>query len=73
MLESLEKRDDDWYMLEFPHVFGMVGEAAIGPLADYLADLAKLEYPRSCAAHGLCQVAMTVSDVRSRVVAMCVF
>ena len=68
MLNQLDDQDDQWYLEEFHHVFGMAGQRAIRSLAAYLADQTNAEYPRISVAHGLCEIAKRHPKGRSRVV-----
>ena len=65
---ELAERGDDWYLSEFPNVFGLVGEPSIAPLGNYLADRTKLEFPRISAADGLSKIGQLHQECRSRVV-----
>lgn len=55
-LNDLDLADDDWYLEEFPDVWGMVGEAALAPLAKFMADGTNQEFPRVATASGIVQV-----------------
>ena len=64
-----DEADDDWYLEEFPVVFGMIGPPSLSPLASYLSDSANLLYPRAAAAGGLFHVAQHHSESRGASVA----
>ena len=64
--EELDELDDDWYLEEFHHVFGLIGPPAIEPLAAYLSDASHGEFPRSKAANGLREVARHFPECASR-------
>ena len=66
--DELSRIGDDWYLEEFPHVFGLVGQPAIQPLAAYLADESRREFPRSAAASGLREIARHYPEWRAEVV-----
>ncbi len=44
---------DDWVAEDMPHVFGMIGEAAVPALKSYLSDINNGVSPRIVAAHAL--------------------
>jgi hypothetical protein len=69
LLSHLDDESDDWVFEELPHVFGKIGEPAIGPLAHLAADDSKLDSIRSIAARGLHRVAHYHADTRDRIVA----
>ena len=68
MVEELHHSDDDWYLEEFPHVWGMIGEATIDPLSRYLADDQNGEFPRCAAINGLREVARYHPQTRDQTV-----
>ena len=68
--DELDELDDDWYLEEFHHVFGLIGPPAIEPLAAYLSDDSHHEFPRGKAANGLREIARHFPEVRERVVAI---
>lgn len=68
--DELDERGDDWYLEEFYHVFGLIGEPAIEALAAYLSDDSYGEFPRGQAASGLCEIAKHVPETRERCVAI---
>ncbi|MFT5324582.1 MAG: hypothetical protein ACI8P0_002446 [Planctomycetaceae bacterium] len=68
MMEELDQSNDDWYLEEFPHVWGMIGEAAIVPLKRYLANDQYLEFPRCAAISGLGDVARHHPETRDQAV-----
>ena len=39
MMDPLDAVDDDWYLDEFPPVLAWIGQAAFGPLSEYLPDV----------------------------------
>lgn len=69
MIASLDAMEDDWYLDEFPSVFGMIGAPAFEPVNRYLANLDHGEFPRICAASGLVRMAERHPDMRDQVVA----
>jgi len=72
MLEMLERLDellDDWSFEEFPYVWAMIGEAAIDPMAAYMADGSHGEHSRVCVAHGLCEMGKRHAALRDAAVA----
>ncbi len=68
MQEELNDSNDDWYLEEFPHVWGMIGEAAIDPLSRYLADDRNGEFPRRAAISGLREMARYHPETRDQAV-----
>jgi len=68
MLDPLSTSGDDWFSMEFPEAFGCFGEAAVGPLREYLADGAHRLYARSAVAGGLRCVAENGSRARDEAV-----
>jgi hypothetical protein len=69
LLTHLGDESDDWVFEELPHVFGKIGEPAIGPLTRLAADDSKPDSIRSIAARGLHRVAHYHADTRDRIVA----
>jgi hypothetical protein len=67
--DELDEREDDWYLEEFHDVFGLIGPAAIPPLAAYLADDSHGQFPRTSAANGLREIARRFPETRDEVVA----
>jgi hypothetical protein len=65
--DKLDDLDDDWYLEEFHQVFGLVGPAAIEPLAAYLSDNSRGEFPRVKAANGLREIARRFPETRAKV------
>jgi hypothetical protein len=68
LLQRIDELDDDWVDEEMKLVFGMVGPAAIDPLARYLGEPNHGEFARIAAAEGLRQIAQQHPEVRDRVV-----
>lgn len=66
--DKLDEIGDDWYLEEFHHVFGMIGEPAVDLLAAYLSDDSRGEFPRGKAASGLCEIVRRCPHTRDRVV-----
>jgi len=64
LLDFFEKREDDWGLEEAPVVLGMIGAAAIGPTAAYLADATHGLYARVAASAALCEVGKLHPDCR---------
>ena len=53
IMNRLAELHDDWYLNEFPQVFGMIGPTAIPALAAYMADTSNRNFARSAAASSL--------------------
>ena len=68
MQNHLDDEDDDWYLSEFPEVFGMIGLTAVPTLAAYLAEKLNGEFPRISAADGLYQIAKQHPEARDNIV-----
>jgi len=68
LLDLLDARGDDWYLHEFPNVFAWIGPVAAPALTDYLADPGHRDFPRSCAAHSLRELAKRYPSVRDEVI-----
>ena len=68
--DELDELDDDWYLEEFHHVFGLIGPPAIEPLAAYLSDDSHGEFPRVKAANGLREIVRRFPEAREQVVAI---
>ena len=66
--DELDELDDDWYLEEFHHVFGLIGPPAIEPLAAYLSDDSHSEFPRVKAANGLREIVRRFPETREQVV-----
>jgi uncharacterized protein len=59
---------DDWALSELSKVMGMIGEAAIAPLAVYLNERHHDEFARVIAADGLAEIAKHQPECRERVI-----
>ena len=46
LLDRAEELDDEWMKEDFPEVFGLIGPAALAPLAAHIADTSRAEYSR---------------------------
>ena len=60
--------EDDWALSELPTVMGMIGEAAIVPLAAYVNERSHDEYARVMAVDGLAEIAKRQPACRERVI-----
>lgn len=56
ILHQIDDDEDDWLSSDAHTVFGMIGSAAIEPLADYLADEFNPMYARSVAGSALAEI-----------------
>ncbi|NQV27298.1 MAG: DUF1186 domain-containing protein [Rhodopirellula sp.] len=65
--DELDDLDDDWYLEEFQHVFGLIGPPAIDQLAAFLADETRGDSPRQNAASGLVTIARRFPETRGQV------
>jgi len=70
IMDRLDEARDDWYLAEFPHVFAMIGPAAIPALAAYLADTSNHNFPRSVAATGLKEIGRRHPDAMPQVMSI---
>ena len=68
ILHQIDDEDDDWLSADAPTVFGMIGEAAIEPLAKYLADEGNPMYARSAAGSSLAEIGKVHPEGRDRCV-----
>ena len=68
--DQLDAVGDDWYLEEFPQVFGLMGPPAMEPLASYLGESAHAEYSLVNAASGLREIAVRFPETRGRIVAL---
>jgi len=68
--DELDELGDDWYLEEFHHVFGLIGPPAIEPLAAFLSEDSRGEFPRAKAANGLREIACHFQESRGQVVAL---
>jgi hypothetical protein len=59
---------DDWSADDLPHVFGKIGESAIGPLTRAARNEAIPDYGRSIVVRGLRHIAQNHSDLRDAIV-----
>jgi hypothetical protein len=66
--DKLDEQDDDWYLEEFHHVFGLIGPPAIEPLATFIGDDAHREFPRVKAVNGLREIVRRFPETREQVV-----
>jgi hypothetical protein len=64
VMDWLNENQDDWYLSEFPHVFGWIGPASLAPVADYLADDTHRLFPRVAAAGALGDLAQRHPETR---------
>jgi hypothetical protein len=69
MMSPLNEWGDDWYLEEFPDVFGLIGPPAIPQLTAYLSDEQNDEFPRIIASHGLREIGKRQGSTRDEVVA----
>ncbi|WP_135621993.1 HEAT repeat domain-containing protein [Solemya pervernicosa gill symbiont] len=68
MFDYLE--NDDWALEELPIVMGMLGEASLNALSEYLRQATHKEFARAMAADGIKEVAMKHSDSREQSVSI---
>ncbi len=60
--------EDDWALSELPKVIGMIGEAALEPLATYIAEQDHDEFSRVMAVDSLCEIAKHHPALRDEVI-----
>lgn len=63
--DELDELDDDWYLEEFHHVFGLIGPPTIELLTAYLSDDSHHEFPRGKAATGLREIVRLFPETRA--------
>lgn len=66
ILVQIDYDEDDWLSSDIDRVFGMIGPAAIEPLANYLADETNPLYARSTAGSSLAEIGRTHPEWRER-------
>jgi hypothetical protein len=66
--DLVDEQMDDWSMSEWHEVFGLIGAAAIEPLAAYTADGSHREFARVMAIDGLQSIAVRHPEQRTRIV-----
>ncbi len=69
LLALTDERDDEWVLEELPDVFGMIGPAALAPLAAYLADAGHGLWARITAAASLAKIGIQHPQTRDACVA----
>lgn len=62
--------EDEWFHEELPDLFAAIGEPAIEPLAEYLADESQDWYPRAGAAHSLRRIGEENPGLRGHVISV---
>ena len=70
LLHCIDEDDDNWAMEELPRVFGMIGPAAVPPLAAFLADTSHGKFARITAAQCFTQIAQMHPDARDECVSV---
>jgi hypothetical protein len=68
-LGKMDNYDDEWAGEELPLVFGHIGQAALEPLRDFLADSHQDEWARSAAGRGLAEIGQRHPASRAECVA----
>jgi len=69
VLSQTDEFDDDWTMEELPDVFGLIGPAALDPLATYLADDDHGLWARVTAASAIAKIGVQHPQLRDACVA----
>ena len=69
LLGRLDEFEDDWTSEELPQVFGYIGQAAIAPLAQFLADPEQHLWARIAAAHAFAEIGQRQPTLRDQSVA----
>ncbi len=69
LMHRIDDDDDEWAQEDFPHVFGMIGPAAIPALGAYLADSSRGLWARVTAALSLATIGQQHPDSRAKCVA----
>ena len=64
----LDGDGDEWFLEEFPHVFGLIGEPALEPLSHFLGDKENLHFARACAAISIRQIGTRHTALRDSAV-----
>jgi hypothetical protein len=68
LLERVDELDDDWTKEELPQVFGYIGQAAIAPLAQFLADPEQDLWARVAAAYAFAEIGQRHPTLRDQCV-----
>jgi hypothetical protein len=68
MMNHLAEGHDDWFVEEFPYVFGLVGPPAIPQIRSYLSDATNGEFSRVAASSGLTKIAKRHPATRDEIV-----
>ena len=68
--DVLAEKHDDWYLGEYPNVFGLIGPPAIAPLASFLGNQQRALWARSCAAECLVKITRRNPETRDDVIAV---
>lgn len=70
LLDLLQRTDDsdDWIMSDLPEALAQIGAAAVGPVANYLADTTRGEWARVTAADALGHIGQAHPELRAECV-----
>jgi hypothetical protein len=68
LLHRIDDDDDDWAGEDLPHAFGLIGEAALSPLAEYVLNADSPVYAKIAAQEGIKEVALAYPETRARCV-----
>ncbi|MDR3460372.1 MAG: DUF1186 domain-containing protein [Verrucomicrobiae bacterium] len=69
LLRRTDAEQDDWVATDLPVALGQIGGAAVGPVANYLADTAQGEWARTVAAETLGKIGEAHPEWRAECVA----
>lgn len=68
LLHRIDDEDDEWAGEDLPHAFGLLGEAALAPLATYILDTDSPVFAKVAAQEGIKEVALVYPETRARCV-----
>lgn len=68
LLHRIDENKDDWVGDDLPYVFGLIGEAALAPLAKYVLDTDSPVYAKIAAKEGIQEVGLAYPETRARCV-----
>lgn len=68
LLDRAEELDDEWMNEDFPEVFGLLGPAALAPLAAHIADPSRAEFARIYAMDGIEHIGIRHPEARDEAV-----
>lgn len=68
MLDAMDKREEDWYLEEYPYIFSNIGPKALPSLVAYLHEDDHGEFALVCISHCICEIAEEFPEERDKAV-----